>query len=349
MSNLRARTGLFVAAWLLASAPNSRALQNNAGGNTSEFLRIGAGARALGMGDAFGPVAEGPEAIYWNPAGLARLNKPEFSYSRTESLNFFHHDFAAYAQPLGGRRGTLGVSYTRLSQDSLTAVSNTNVNQGSFSPSSDAISLCYAFAWPDQNGWLYDKYSRRLRNVSGATAPFDDEHEGRTGNLMMGFCAKGVRESIYTRNSMTLASDGGVLLRPIDAEPLALSFSWRNAGGRQKFLDQAEDLPMEGSLGASYDFRDESSRILPALELVMPYYGNPYGKLGVEYSHGFGETLTLAYRIGYKSLSATDLSPLSGLTVGFGALYRHRFRLDLGSQPMEPLGEVYRISLGFLW
>lgn len=41
------------------------------GGDPYAFLRLGAGARASGMGGAFAAIADDGTAVYWNPAGLA--------------------------------------------------------------------------------------------------------------------------------------------------------------------------------------------------------------------------------------------------------------------------------------
>ncbi len=46
-----------------------------AGTNAAAFLNIGVGARALGMGGAFTSLSDDATAPYWNPAGLATLNK----------------------------------------------------------------------------------------------------------------------------------------------------------------------------------------------------------------------------------------------------------------------------------
>ncbi len=43
----------------------------------NEFMELGVGARALGMGNAFVGLADDPTAFYWNPAGLTRLKNPE--------------------------------------------------------------------------------------------------------------------------------------------------------------------------------------------------------------------------------------------------------------------------------
>ena len=39
-----------------------------------EFLKLGVGARALGMGGAFVGLADDASAGYWNPAGLAFMS-----------------------------------------------------------------------------------------------------------------------------------------------------------------------------------------------------------------------------------------------------------------------------------
>jgi long-chain fatty acid transport protein len=41
--------------------------------------RVGSGARAAGMGDAFIAISDDGTAVSWNPAGLAQLRQPEFS------------------------------------------------------------------------------------------------------------------------------------------------------------------------------------------------------------------------------------------------------------------------------
>jgi hypothetical protein len=52
-------------------------------GQTGDFLKFGLGARALGMGGAYGSIAEGVDAIYYNPAGAA--------FMRTKQVGFTYH------------------------------------------------------------------------------------------------------------------------------------------------------------------------------------------------------------------------------------------------------------------
>jgi outer membrane protein OmpA-like peptidoglycan-associated protein len=55
---------------LLGAAPNAQAV-NSSSNHLAPYLRMGTGARALGMGGAFVGVADDATAAYWNPAGLA--------------------------------------------------------------------------------------------------------------------------------------------------------------------------------------------------------------------------------------------------------------------------------------
>lgn len=85
-----------------------------------EFLRIGVGPRALGMGGAFAGVADDVTAGYWNPAGLAFLTGQTAAVMHSEQLSGFAYDYAAYAHPFGvAQRTGFGVSIIRLGLDDI--------------------------------------------------------------------------------------------------------------------------------------------------------------------------------------------------------------------------------------
>ncbi len=50
------------------------AADSDGGRAAADFLRIGYGARAAGMGGAFTAVSEGAEAVYWNPAAVVGMD-----------------------------------------------------------------------------------------------------------------------------------------------------------------------------------------------------------------------------------------------------------------------------------
>ncbi|MFI5363749.1 MAG: type IX secretion system membrane protein PorP/SprF [Elusimicrobiota bacterium] len=86
----------------------------------------GTSARVAGMGMAYTAVADDAYSVYYNPAGLATLDQPEFasSYSRlltglSDGSNL-QNSFLAYAHPLdGGRNGTAATAVNYFTLDSL--------------------------------------------------------------------------------------------------------------------------------------------------------------------------------------------------------------------------------------
>ena len=89
----------------------------------AEFLRVGAGARALGMGGAFLAVSDDATAGYWNPAGLNYLEHKSVLYMHSEEQHSqVHYDFLGVALPQGGdegKRSALGISLVRLGVDDI--------------------------------------------------------------------------------------------------------------------------------------------------------------------------------------------------------------------------------------
>lgn len=101
---------------LFVLAPSSRAA----------YQDVGVGARVTGLGRAYTAVADDVYSIYYNPAGLATLDRKEFgtTYSRlltglSDGSNL-QNSFLGYAHPLDdGRKGTLGVAWNYFTLDSL--------------------------------------------------------------------------------------------------------------------------------------------------------------------------------------------------------------------------------------
>lgn len=85
-----------------------------AGRYAGDFMMIGSGVRALGMGGAFAALADDGSAMYWNSAGLSQQRDLEvsamhaFLYGGLASYNHF-----TYVQPLPNEV-TIGFNVTRL-------------------------------------------------------------------------------------------------------------------------------------------------------------------------------------------------------------------------------------------
>ncbi|MBI3565917.1 MAG: type IX secretion system membrane protein PorP/SprF [Elusimicrobia bacterium] len=87
---------------------------------------VGVSARATGLGTAYTAVADDVYSVYYNPAGLATLDRREFGTSYTRLLtglsdgSNIQNSFLAYAHPLAeGRNGTVGAAFNYFTLDSL--------------------------------------------------------------------------------------------------------------------------------------------------------------------------------------------------------------------------------------
>lgn len=87
---------------------------------------VGVGARVSGLGHAYTAVADDVYAVYYNPAGLATLDRAELGTTYSKLLTGLSdgsnpsNSFIAYAHPIqGGRRGTFGGGWNYFTVGSL--------------------------------------------------------------------------------------------------------------------------------------------------------------------------------------------------------------------------------------
>ena len=125
--------------------------QQRVGTSSGDFLRIGVGARAEGLGESFVAVANDPTAIYWNPAGLASMQRQEAAVNHVSWPANINYDHIAYVVPvrrLGGSLGfQLGTLYTRI--DETTELQPFGTGR-SFVYSDLVAGMAYARRWTDK-------------------------------------------------------------------------------------------------------------------------------------------------------------------------------------------------------
>ncbi|TWI79092.1 hypothetical protein IQ13_3490 [Lacibacter cauensis] len=88
---------------------------------SNEFLNIGAGSRAFGMGSAQVASVNDATAGYWNPAGLTGVqNDPSLSLMHAEYFaGIGKYDFGALAIPVANNKRTVGLSFLRFAVDDI--------------------------------------------------------------------------------------------------------------------------------------------------------------------------------------------------------------------------------------
>lgn len=113
-----------------------------AGVDAMPHLRLGAGARSIGMGGAFTAIADDATATVWNPAGLGSAADLSLNFS-TQQLDLDRsHNFIALTKSLGSA-GSIGLAVTNAGVGDIQQYDANERYGGTFNYSVNAYSLSY--------------------------------------------------------------------------------------------------------------------------------------------------------------------------------------------------------------
>jgi hypothetical protein len=214
------RTAVPVAALalvLLLSAGLARDAAGAAGETGFAFLKLGVGARPMGLGSAYVAIADDPTATYWNPAGLASLEQTQITAMHNEWIQDFRQEFAAVGTPVGP--GALGLSFSGFYTSEMERRDDTGVLLGHFGFNDIAMTAAYG-----------------LHVATG---------------LDLGFAARYVREMIDQEDAATLIFDLGGKYRLRDTG-LSFGGAVQNLGGDPTFVEEETPLPITVRAGAAF-------------------------------------------------------------------------------------------------
>lgn len=127
------------------------------GSSGATFLKLGVGARPIGMGSAFTGLSDDVNAIYWNPAGLGFIKRWELSFTYQKLFADFDYQALFYSHQLrllGSRKAALGLGLLRLG--SLDEWDSTDgkkpaIAVGDVSDLAIFLPFAYRFDWLSRN------------------------------------------------------------------------------------------------------------------------------------------------------------------------------------------------------
>ena len=121
-----------------------------AGVDAMPHLRLGAGARSIGLGGAVTAIAEDATATVWNPAGLGSAADLSLNFS-TQQLDLDRsHNFIALTKALGSA-GSIGLAVTNAGVAGIQQYDAQERYGGEFDYSATAYSLSYGIGFGNFN------------------------------------------------------------------------------------------------------------------------------------------------------------------------------------------------------
>lgn len=105
-----------------------------------EFMAMGGGARALGMGGAFVAVADDASAVYWNPAGVSGMEKRQLLFMHSERFgDLLNYNFGAFSMPTRSfvsaeREASFGIGFVHLGADDIIITNQLNYEENNGVP-----------------------------------------------------------------------------------------------------------------------------------------------------------------------------------------------------------------------
>lgn len=281
------------------------------GTTAAGFLLIDVGPRANGMGGAYVSVANDATAMYWNPAGIARLDHFAATFSNTKWIADLSFNYAGAVLALGGF-GNLGVNATFLAMDQIerTTIANPDGTGELFDAGMYAVGLSYARPLTDRFSIGFNaKYiNERLYHSSayGFALDVGALYHTRFNGLTLGMS--------ISNYGTKMQLDGRDLQVQHDIAP---GVSGNNSNINARLQTDHFDLPLTFRVGVSMDVLKGSydSNLILSVDALHPSDDLEYVNIGGEYVvHDM-----FFLRAGYKELFAKDSE--QGLSLGGGLRY----------------------------
>ena len=313
-----------------------------AGINAAAFLKVGVGARSIGMGSAVTSLSEDVTNMYWNPAGIALNNdRMQAAFSYNSWIASIKQNAVAASYNIENV-GTFGIGVVTFGISGIPADRDIYPNN----PILQAQQQDFA------SGDTYD-YMDLVAQATYARYVTD--------KLSLGVTFKFINEKIDDRNASTIAFDFGSLYH-IGILNWNIGARINNLGGDIKFYDYAYPIPLTFSIGTSMTpISVDNHSVLVALDAVKPQDGQQYFFSGLEYNFDQMVFLRAGWKFNYSYFGLTGSGIDEGSSVrsslqtslekgSMGAGVRlvqgeYTFRVDYSYTVFQTLDSVHRLSL----
>ncbi len=294
---------------LAAAAASCQAASEGTSG--AQFLRIGAGAKASGLGEAASTVS-GAQSIFYNPAGLAGVLDTELYFSQVQWIMDASYSNLALAKRAWGGVFGLGISYLS-------------------TPATDK----------------YDKFGTKLsQTYSASDMAVTLGYSGRLAvRTNFGANLKYISSKLEDEAATALTMDAGVKYAAIPGR-LVFGFALQNVGGKLTYINDSDPLPLNVKLGGQYAFSlDNNSATKKDLTVFTDVNSmkdsGPGASIGVDLTSVYDKDTNFSIRVGYR----TKAGPKSAGVAGGIGIDMKKYLIDYAYAPMGDLGNTHRFSV----
>ncbi len=183
----------------------------------AQFLKIGVGARACAMGEAFTGLADDPSCVFWNPSGLTQTNSYEFLLMQNFWLLDMSYQYLAGVLPT--KYGNVGIAVSYSSSGDIPKYEDFR-KVGEYSAYDAAGTIAFA------------------SNIKQS--------------LSYGIGLKVIHQKIEDETANGIAVDLGLIYQTPWIRGIQLGVAMHNLGPEIKFISESDPLPLGFRGGVAY-------------------------------------------------------------------------------------------------
>lgn len=299
-----------------------------------EFLTLGVGGRALGMGGAHVALARDVTSGYWNPAGLAFLDYPQVSLMHEEHFgDLVNYNYGAVAIPYG-KDMSFGLNVIRLSVDGIPDTRNAliDVNGNGRLDEDDRLDYSRITEFGNTDWAFYLTFAKR-----------------HSDDFYWGANVKIIKRDIAEYSATGIGFDVGAVYKA--TEKLTLGANLQDITTTLVAWDTGRNelISPTAKVGAAYELQFLGGHLTPAIDLDLRFENREFaanfniGPVSADFHGGleYDYKNVFAVRAGYNDVKQ--------FTVGAG-IKLPKLNIDysfarFSEEDLERLPDTHRISL----
>ena len=238
-----------------------------------QFLKISVGARGAGMGDAFVAVADDATAVFWNAAGIARIDQDKSQLSLNHAnwpadLSFDQVGYVFHMKKIPGAFGVHARALSMQPMEETTAFQPLGTGR-TFDAGMLAAGVTYARSFTD-------KFSA-----------------GLTANM--------IHTGLADLSQQTFSLDLGTLY-DVGAAGMKIGMAIQNIGSTERFIEREARIPSIFRVGTSVTLlQSADQKLIGSFEFSHPPDNSERVNVGGEYSFHKYLFLRGGYAFNYDS------------------------------------------------